>query len=654
MISRYLILIFIFSLIFSYTSAQVDCEDVVVNICYLPDAIYCEGNANSTGCGYALDGRLMNNSLARKLTNRDNFGDFGTVMCPLELIPLTETITVDYIEDSNCDILFTGNFIIDTLNRNNISGDITSLSDGLLNQIRNWSIKESTNLVITTQAEAAVWGYEIEDRNENPNTSNGNALGESLFNGPFGFVPRFDQGGSYTGVITDGPSTGFEVLGIDNNGRPTIVLDNETNDIIIGDIGVFCGNGAGAMSDGGNINNNNDRLVANIFALGCIIAGSESNTVSIDLCPGEFHILPDGDTAVLGGTYIDSLLTINLCDSIITTEVTLLNNSSAEQLYVGCEGDGYNIELNGVTYDESNTKGEETIVASNGCDSIVIIDFIFNENSASTYTESICREDQRMIGNQIFDFNNTNGEVILQSSNNCDSIVTVMLDIIEPVTINEEYSLCVGDTLVLEQGIYTETILDSFYLQNSAGCDTLLIIDVATKPVIDKYVIPSTLDISIVEDYNLSVDIDPDYTIQWSPESLVSCTSCTELTIFPDAAFKTLSYTITNIDNCTITDSIEINYSCPVYIPNTFSPIASNPEDHNLGIMSSCLELISAYSLSIYDRWGNLVYTADNTDMRWDGFYNSTAASQGVYLYYMAYSIDNKDFTDSGQITLIR
>ncbi len=656
MISRYIPIIttFLFLLQYACVYAQVDCDNVVVTICYLPDEIYCERNPNQSGCGYALDGRLMANSLARKLNNPNNFGDLGVVSCPIALSPLNETITVEYIEDQDCDMIFTGNFIIDTLNSNNISGDITSLSDNLLNEIKEWSTRESTNLVITTQAEAAIWGYEIENRNQNPNTSNGNSLGESLFNGPFGFVPRFDQGGTYTGVITQGPSTGFEILGIDNNDRPTIVLDNATNDIIVGDIGVFCGSGAGAMSDGANINNNNDRLVANIFGLGCIIASSTSINVTVDLCPGEFHILPNGDTVRVEGIYLESLLTSELCDSIIITEVATYENSSSEQIHEGCVGDGYAIEVNGITYNETNRIGEETIPSSNGCDSIVTVTLIYNENSESIYMESICQEDQRLIGNEVFDVNNTTGEVVLLAANNCDSTVTVMIDIIEPEAKYEAYSICIGDTLALSIGEYTAAGRDTFYLQNQAGCDTLLIIDVTANPIVDNYDIPSSLDINVIEEYNLSIEIDPSYQIEWSPADIVSCNDCTEPTIFPQENIKSLSYTITNAAGCTITDSISLTYTCPIFLPNTFSPIGENPQNHEFGIMSSCLDLITDYSLSIFDRWGNLVFESNDTDMRWDGFNGSRVSSQGVYVYYLDYNINDEQKTDSGHITLIR
>lgn len=643
------ILIFLFG--HTALSSQVDCDDTVVTICYLPDAIYCAG---FDGCGYALDGRLMRNGLALKLTNANNFGNQGVVRCPIELLALTEDISVQYLEDSQCDIVFTGNFIVDTLNSNNISGDITSLSNNLLNNLRNWSLKESTNLVITTQAEASVWGYQIENRNENPNTSNGNALGESIFNGPFGFVPRFDQGGSYQGVITDGPSTEFETLGIDNSGSPTIVLDNATNDIIIGDIGVFCGEGAGEVTTGNNISNNNDRLIANIFALGCAIAGSESNTVVISLCPGDVHTLPDGEMVMESGVYIDTLLTINLCDSIITTIIDELNNSSSLQAHVGCIGDGYTLELNGIIYDENNTSGEETIPATNGCDSVITIDFIFYDNVVTDYTESICREDQRMIGNEIFDINNQTGVVVLQNINNCDSTINVTIDIIPSEEILQEYEICIGDTIVIPQQTYTSSQRDTFFLNNSSGCDTLLIIDVMTKPPLDNYDIPSSLEISLVEDYNLIVDIDSDYNVAWSPESLVSCIDCTDLLIYPNASNNTLYLTLTDLDGCTKSDSILINYSCPIYMPNTFSPNSDNPNDLDLGIMSPCLSIISDYDLSIYDRWGNLVHQTTDTNMRWDGFYNSIEASQGVYIYWLKYTVNDKVISDSGSITLLR
>jgi len=222
----------------------------------------------SQACGYAIDGRHMNDYLRQKLENSNNFGTNGIVSCPIDLVPLSKDINVNYLEEQNCDIIFTGNFTLDTINLQ-VNTEVTSIPEYTLQQIKNWSEKCETNLVITSQAEANLWGYSIQNRNENPNFSIGNELGDFIFDGPFGKVETFSQGGTYQGIITDGPASGYTSLAVDNNGLPTLVIDNATNDIILGDIGIFCGGGAGAISLGPNINNDNDRLTANVFALVC-------------------------------------------------------------------------------------------------------------------------------------------------------------------------------------------------------------------------------------------------------------------------------------------------------------------------------------------------------------------------------------------------
>jgi hypothetical protein len=632
---------------------QNDCDQLEITICFLPDAIYCQANPNSNGCGYTLDGRLMDDALARKLNNTNNFGEFGVVECPIQLLPLTEDVTVDYIEQSSCDIIFTGNFIIDTLT-GGITGDVTSIPNNILNQIRDWSLKSTRNLVITTQAEAAVWGYDIQNGNENPNISNGNQLGEAIFNGPFGNVPSFSQGGTYQGVIREGPTTGFEVLGIDDNKLPTFVLDNATNDIIIGDIGVFCGNFAGQVSDGPNINNNNDRLVANIFALGCSIVNSTNTTTNVDLCPNDVYILPGGDNVMTPGVYVDTLLTIDLCDSIVTTVISPLANSVIDIFHDGCEDDSFSTIINGNIYDEDNTTGQEIIPSANGCDSIINIDLFFKPNSAFILNETICANDSIVVGGEVFNTDKRIGQVTLTSANDCDSIVDIELSITELEQRSDSFILCPNESVFINGIPYSEPVIDTIVLDAQIGCDTMYIFEIDVVTPISTDNIPSSLEIDITEDINLEISIESNSSILWTPESLVSCNTCTEITISPDIELSSLYYTITDENGCFVSDSIQIEYTCPLYVPNIFSKSATAAVNQEFALGSPCLGSITEFNMRIYDRWGNLAFESFSTDELWQGFFDNEESLQGVYVYQIQYSINGFISNETGHITLIK
>lgn len=355
-----------------HLSAQIECSPESINVCYLPESKYCSGN--NAICPYTMGGSFMSAYIPPKLSNPDYFGPDGIVDCSINLLALEDDLTIQYLEDQECNIIFTGNFLL--------NGDVlnTSLSEAVLNTIYTWSTMSVANLVITSQAEAKTWGYIINDLNVNPNTSSGDLLGEKIFDGDFGTVNTFNQGGTFQGIIDEGPSTGFRILGQDANNNPTLVIDNYTNDIILGDIGIFCGGGAGDLSAGPLISNDNDILLANIFALSCQLTFTEFEEQEIDICEGDSHQLNSGIEIFDSGTFIDTIKNSNGCDSlIITTQINVNEHTESEITYSGLIGDGYSIRIGDEVFDEGNPEGVALIKNVLGCDSTVIVRFEYFE-----------------------------------------------------------------------------------------------------------------------------------------------------------------------------------------------------------------------------------------------------------------------------------
>jgi len=646
---------FLFCSMVSAQAVDCECEDGTIVICYLPENDYCISNDPFASCGYNLDGDLMENYLRRKLLNNDNFGINGTVQCPLELNVLRESITVDYINDEECDVMFVGNFGVDTLTFNN-NIEMTSLSDNLLTSIREWSLLCPTNLVIATQEEADLWGYNIENENENPNSSTGLNVGLNIFDGPFGDVSSFNQGGTYQGVITSGPPTGFTVLAVDNLGRPTAVIDSLTNDLIFGDIGIFCGGGAGSISFGDEVNNKNDRFTCNIFALGCSIAGNQNPPNEIALCPGETYMLPSGEQVSMEGTYLDTLIAANFCDSIIITKLSIRDSITNLLNYTGCISDGFEITVGNVTYNENNPIGDETLISSEGCDSIVFIDLVFAASTSSVYQESICEGDdiEFLIGTEIFDQNRLEGSVVLENATGCDSIVEVMITLESDFIEIEEYMKCGDEPLTIRDKVYLEPGSDTLYFLNNSGCDSIYIINIESFDPIPMPPIQNSLELYFDEEYEITIPIGDNHSILWEPSDLVSCSTCNTTTILSNGFIDTLSYTIVDENMCSRTFDINLTYLCNVYLPNVISLQDRGSENSKFGPMknSNC-DISDEYEMSIFDRWGNLLFYSDDPTMNWNGRYNNKSVSQGVYVYYMTYLNNGDRVKKYGDITVL-
>lgn len=82
-------------------------------------------------------------------------------------------------------------------------------------------------------------------------------------------------------------------------------------------------------------------------------------------------------------------------------------------------------------------------------------------------------------------------------------------------------------------------------------------------------------------------------------------------------------------------------------VPNIFTP---NNDGLNEIFTFKEVQGINNYSISIYNRWGNRVYFAENT-FNWDGIDKNEPVTEGVYFYRIEY---NKNESKSGFVQVIR
>jgi len=74
--------------------------------------------------------------------------------------------------------------------------------------------------------------------------------------------------------------------------------------------------------------------------------------------------------------------------------------------------------------------------------------------------------------------------------------------------------------------------------------------------------------------------------------------------------------------------------NCDVNFANVITPNADGINDI-FRVWSDCA--IEEYTLSIYNRWGQLVHYSNTANFGWDGYINGELASQGVYFFEMTF-----------------
>jgi gliding motility-associated-like protein len=88
-------------------------------------------------------------------------------------------------------------------------------------------------------------------------------------------------------------------------------------------------------------------------------------------------------------------------------------------------------------------------------------------------------------------------------------------------------------------------------------------------------------------------------------------------------------------------------------IPSAFKPesdIEKNKTIYPQGIFLNSDD----YEFSIFNRWGEKIFTTNIVNDGWDGTYKDEKSPQDVYTYYVKFSINGDLFEYTGTVTLIR
>ncbi len=112
-------------------------------------------------------------------------------------------------------------------------------------------------------------------------------------------------------------------------------------------------------------------------------------------------------------------------------------------------------------------------------------------------------------------------------------------------------------------------------------------------------------------------------------------------------------------ENCTFTDSVRVDFytcqPCPVYAPNIFSPNDDGLND-TWQIFLPCAWY--RFRLDVYNRWGGLVFTADDPEKGWDGFSRGREPIPGVYVWRLEWTGElfgePKVWKMKGDVTVLR
>ncbi|MBH83556.1 MAG: hypothetical protein CMP70_02645, partial [Flavobacteriales bacterium] len=144
--------------------------------------------------------------------------------------------------------------------------------------------------------------------------------------------------------------------------------------------------------------------------------------------------------------------------------------------------------IDGNTYTESNNTATWTLTNAAGCDSVVTLDLTINNSTTGVDTQEHCDTYTWIDGNTYTESNNTATWTLINAAG-CDSVVTLDLTINNNNTGVDLQEHC--DTYTWIDGItYTSSNNTATWtLSNSAGCDSVVTLDLTIKPSPEQLII---------------------------------------------------------------------------------------------------------------------------------------------------------------------
>ena len=235
-----------------------------------------------------------------------------------------------------------------------------------------------------------------------------------------------------------------------------------------------------------------------------IVCEEEFFDQDISICAGDSITI--GENVYLAtGIYSDTLLNMDACDSIVTTNLTVIEPVYVDQDITICSGTTYSIGDS--TYSVSGLY-TNTLVAFTGCDSVVTTNLTIEEAVTSFQEIYLCYNETYTIGESIYTETGIY-EDSLVTDEGCDSIVTTDLFIENENLTVQELTLCAGDSIMVGGIIYNESGEYMDTLVSATLCDS---------------VVHTFLEVLLPIDVSVSVDLitltggDPDVvttTFQW-------------------------------------------------------------------------------------------------------------------------------------------
>ncbi len=198
-------------------------------------------------------------------------------------------------------------------------------------------------------------------------------------------------------------------------------------------------------------------------------------------------------------------------------------------------------------------------------------------------------------------------------------------------------------------------------LISNGNCTDTLYQTVFVNSIIDPSLLNLYADLDTIfkgESTQLHLSPSSGYVYLWTPSSSLNSANIANPTATPEVTTKYIvSIQDSSSSACELTDTITIvvvEFDCKdpyIFVPSAFSPNGDGSND----VLYVRGNFIAELYLTIYNRWGEEVFSTTDQTKGWDGTYKGMPADPAVFVYYIkAKCVDGQEYFKKGNVTLIR
>lgn len=267
-----------------------------------------------------------------------------------------------------------------------------------------------------------------------------------------------------------------------------------------------------------------------------------------------------------------------------------------------------------------------TVETSRGCILSKVIDIDIEACCADTSTLDIITQTQDVL---------CNGEetgAIIANGLSGSPFYNYSIDGIEFLPFNNFNNLAAGTYDII--------------VQDQKGCEEVTTVTIEEPPLLQPDAgLDLEFDLGFDGQLNASYSpVNPGDIIEWTPPDGLSCTDCLNPVVNAPGT-TTYTFTVTDANGCMQSDQVTVRTIIirPIFYPNVITPTSGDINSKFRLELGRQAELIEEFT--IFDRWGNPIYTCQNidpqdTDFGWDGRFGSCTdatfnndVNPGVYVF---------------------